>query len=61
MLKFVGTYFIWVVTIFSENWGQKKVSKSITGYFMKLLIILNIKSTFKQKYERSYHVVHLIL
>ena len=23
-LKFVGRNFIWVVTIFSKNWGQKK-------------------------------------
>ena len=40
-LKFVGRYFYLVVTIFPKNrailvqklWGEKKLSKSIFGYF----------------------------
>ena len=42
-LKSVRRYFIWVVTIFSKKegyfgpktGGQKKMSKSVSGYFMK--------------------------
>ena len=49
MLKFVGRYFYLVVTIFSKNrvilvkklWGEKKLSKSVFGYF-------------KTKKERKY-------
>ena len=41
-LKFVGRYFYLVVKIFSKNrailvqklWGEKKLSKSVFGYFM---------------------------
>ena len=33
-LKFVGMYFYLVVTIFSKKlWGEKKLSKSVFGYF----------------------------
>ena len=42
-LKFVGRYFIWVVTIFSKKkgylspkiGGRKKLSKSVCGYFIR--------------------------
>ena len=42
MLKFVGMYFYWVVTIFSKNRAilvqqlgeEKTLSKSVSSYFM---------------------------